>query len=143
MVWVENEEEEEKWFVDPQKVGITDVEESDSDDDFVSWIYLWMFDVIFGISGHIVKNVLNIYLCFEFCYLCYSNFFWKMLSRNIPMDVITWFDKIICDNSNLKKDFAYNVLTVALFSCLGMTREFRHLKFFKLLWDHVNLLNEL
>ena len=57
MVWVENEEEEEKWFVDPQKVGITDVEESDSDDDFVSWIYLWMFDVIFGISDHIVKNV--------------------------------------------------------------------------------------
>ena len=56
MVWVENEEEEEKWFVDPQKVGITDVEESDSDDDFVSWIYLWMFDVIFGISGHIVKK---------------------------------------------------------------------------------------
>ena len=36
MVWVENEEEEEKWFVDPQKVRITDVEESDSDDDFVS-----------------------------------------------------------------------------------------------------------
>ena len=31
----ENEEEEEEWFVDPQKVGITDVEESDSDDDFV------------------------------------------------------------------------------------------------------------
>ena len=30
-----NEEEEEEWFVDPQKVGITDVEESDSDDDFV------------------------------------------------------------------------------------------------------------
>ena len=56
MVWVENEEEEEKWFVDPQKVGITDVEESDSDDDFVPWIYLWMFDRIFGISGHIVKN---------------------------------------------------------------------------------------
>ena len=32
----ENEEEEEEWFVDPQKDEITDVEESDSDDDYVS-----------------------------------------------------------------------------------------------------------
>ena len=129
MVWVENEEEEEKWFVDPQKVGITDVEESDSDDDFVSWIYLWMFDVIFGISDHIVKKCTKYLPLFWILLFMLFYFFWKVLSRNIPMDVITWFDKIICDNSNLKKDFAYNVLTVALFSCLGMTREFRQLKF--------------
>ena len=71
-------------------------------------------------------------------------FFWKVLSRNIPMDFITWFDKIICDDSNLKKRICLiNVLTVALFSCLEMICEFRHLKFFKLLWDHVNLLNQL
>ena len=42
-----------------------------------------------------------------------------------------------------KKNLPNNVLTVALFSCLEMMCEFRHLKFFKLLWDHVNLLNQL
>ena len=46
--------------------------------------------------------------------------------------------------SNLKKkNLPNNVLTVALFCCLEMMCEFRHLKFFKLLWDHVNLLNRL
>ena len=60
------------------------------------------------------------------------------------MDVITIFDKIICDDSNLKKRICViNVLIVALFSCLEMICEFRHLKFFKLLWDRVNLLNQL
>merc|ERR1712163_96487 len=60
------------------------------------------------------------------------------------MDAITIFDKIICDDSNLKKRICLiNVLTVALFSCLGMICEFRHLKFFKLLLDRVNLLNQL
>ena len=34
-IWEDQEENEEEWFVDPQKVGITNVEESDSDDDFV------------------------------------------------------------------------------------------------------------
>jgi len=60
------------------------------------------------------------------------------------MGVITLFDKIICEDSNLKKRICLiYVLTVALFSCLGMICEFRHLKFFKLLLDRVNLLNQL
>ncbi len=71
-------------------------------------------------------------------------FFFERVTRNMPMDVITWFDKIICDDSNLKKRICLiNVLTVALFSCLEMICEFRHLKFFKLLWDHVYFLNQL
>ena len=74
----------------------------------------------------------------------YIYFFFLVRARNMAMGVITLIDKIICEDSNLKKRICLiYVLTVALFSCLGMICEFRHLKFFKLLLDRVNLLNQL
>ena len=44
---------------------------------------------VFGISGHIVKELF---------------FFFLKVIRNMSMDVITLFDNIICDDSNLKKN---------------------------------------